>query len=96
MPDAVAGGILKHRGVSARWTIQTTIAEAKQQTRLAQDELRYWPSWQRHIALLMLAHASWIPSPRGGGKTPPGLELADSSTPHYDFHQTRYCCPNRM
>jgi SRSO17 transposase len=33
------------------------MAQAKQETRLAEDELRYWPSWHRHIALLMMAHA---------------------------------------
>lgn len=55
---------------SARWSIETTIEEAKGETGLDEYEVRYWHSWHRHITLSMMAHA-WLASTRQaaeGGK----------------------------
>ncbi len=48
---------------SARWSIETTIEEAKGETGLDEYEVRYWHSWHRHITLSMMAHA-WLASIR--------------------------------
>ena len=48
---------------SARWSIETTIEEAKGETGLDEYEVRHWHSWHRHITLSMMAHA-WLASIR--------------------------------
>jgi SRSO17 transposase len=47
----------------ARWSIEQCFAEGKGEAGLADYEVRYWPSWHRHITLSMLAHA-WLASMR--------------------------------
>jgi SRSO17 transposase len=48
---------------ATRWSIETTIEEAKGETGLDEYEVRYWHSWHRHITLAMMAHA-WLASIR--------------------------------
>jgi SRSO17 transposase len=35
------------------------LEEARSEVGLAEYEVRYWPSWYRHITLALLAHA-WL------------------------------------
>jgi len=56
---------------STRWSIETTIEEAKGETGLDEYEVRYWHSWHRHITLSMMAHA-WLASIRQGVGEKPG------------------------
>ncbi|MFH1486598.1 MAG: IS701 family transposase [Chloroflexota bacterium] len=56
---------------STRWSIETTIEEAKGETGLDEYEVRYWHSWHRHITLSMMAHA-WLASIRQGAGEKPG------------------------
>lgn len=55
---------------AGRWSVETTIEEGKGETGLDEYEVRYWPSWHRHITLSMMAHA-WLASLRqaAGKKT---------------------------
>jgi SRSO17 transposase len=48
---------------STRYTVEQCIEEGKGETGLDQYEVRYWPSWYRHITLSMMAHA-WLASVR--------------------------------
>ena len=47
----------------ARWSIETTLEEAKGEAGLDEYEVRYWHSWYRHITLSMMAHA-WLAAMR--------------------------------
>lgn len=57
---------------ATRYTVEQCIEEAKGEVGFDQYEVRFWPSWHRHITLAMLAHA-WLASLRsdeaakGGG-----------------------------
>lgn len=44
---------------STRFTIEQCFEEAKGETGLDHYEVRYWPSWYRHITLSMMAHL-WL------------------------------------
>ena len=44
---------------STRFTIEQCFEEAKGETGLDHYEVRYWPSWYRHITLSMMAHV-WL------------------------------------
>ena len=44
---------------SQRFTVEQCLEEAKGETGLDEYEVRYWPSWYRHITLSMMAHA-WL------------------------------------
>jgi SRSO17 transposase len=60
----VATPLLKLAQVaSTRYTVEQCIEEAKSETGLDEYEVRYWPSWHRHITLSMMAHA-WLASIR--------------------------------
>jgi SRSO17 transposase len=48
---------------STRYTVEQCIEEAKGETGLDHYQVRYWPSWYRHITLSMMAHA-WLASLR--------------------------------
>ncbi len=41
----------------ARWAIEGTFEAAKQEAGLADDEVRSWTGWHRHVTLASLAHA---------------------------------------
>ena len=58
--------VLKLAQVAAtRYTVEQCFEEGKKgETGLDDDEVRYWPSWYRHITLSMMAHA-WLASIRG-------------------------------
>lgn len=47
----------------ARWRIEQAFEEAKGEAGLDDYEVRYWPSWHRHITLSLLAH-SWLTATR--------------------------------
>ncbi len=53
-PDAMV------RAVGCRWCIETAIEEAKGLAGLADDEVRRWEGWQRHVTLSLLAHAALV------------------------------------
>ena len=44
---------------STRYTVEQCFEEAKGETGLDHYEVRYWPSWYRHITLSMMAHV-WL------------------------------------
>ncbi len=44
---------------STRYTIEQCFEEAKGETGLDHYQVRYWPSWYRHITLSMMAHV-WL------------------------------------
>lgn len=50
------------RVAGARWPVEQCFEEAKGETGLDQYEVRTWPSWHRHITLVMLAHGflAWL------------------------------------
>jgi SRSO17 transposase len=45
------------RVAGCRWTIETDIEEAKGEVGLDQYEVRTWPSWYRHMSLVLLAYS---------------------------------------
>ena len=45
------------RVAGARWTIESSLEEAKGETGLDEYEVRSWQSWHRHITLSLVAHA---------------------------------------
>lgn len=45
------------RVAGARWAIEECFEQAKQETGLAEYEVRSWTGWYRHITLAMVAHA---------------------------------------
>jgi SRSO17 transposase len=47
------------RVAATRYTVEQCIAEAKGEVGFDQYEVRFWPSWHRHITLVMMAHA-WL------------------------------------
>lgn len=49
------------RVAAARSTVEQCIEEAKGEVGFDQYEVRFWPSWHRHITLAMMAHA-WLAS----------------------------------
>ena len=51
------------RIAATRYTVEQCIEEAKGEVGFDQYEVRFWPSWHRHITLVMLAHA-WLASLR--------------------------------
>lgn len=48
---------------ATRYTIEQCFEEGKGETGLDEYEVRYWPSWYRHITLSMIAHV-WLASIR--------------------------------
>jgi SRSO17 transposase len=66
---------------SARWSIETTIEEAKGETGLDDYEVRYWHSWHRHITLSMMAHAwlAWIRQAEGEKNARPSAGRGERS-----------------
>jgi SRSO17 transposase len=64
---------------STRYTVEQCIEEAKGETGLDEDEVRFWHSWYRHITLSMMAHA-WLASIKRreqGKKAPQPMSLPD-------------------
>lgn len=59
------------RIAATRFTVEQCIEEAKGEVGFDQYEVRFWPSWHRHMTLVMMAHA-WLASlqaadaPKGG------------------------------
>ena len=49
------------RIAATRYTVEQCIEEAKGEVGFDQYEVRFWPSWHRHITLVMMAHA-WLAS----------------------------------
>jgi len=49
------------RVAATRYTVEQCIEEAKGEAGFDQYEVRFWPSWHRHITLVMMAHA-WLAS----------------------------------
>jgi SRSO17 transposase len=49
------------RIAATRYTVEQCIEEAKGEAGFDQYEVRFWPSWHRHITLAMMAHA-WLAS----------------------------------
>lgn len=49
------------RIAATRYTVEQCIEEAKGEVGFDQYEVRFWPSWHRHITLAMMAHA-WLAS----------------------------------
>ncbi len=45
------------RVAGSRWTVESCFEAAKQEVGLAEDEVRSWTGWYRHITLACLAHA---------------------------------------
>ena len=41
----------------ARWAVEGAFEAAKQEVGLADDEVRSWTGWHRHVTLALLAHA---------------------------------------
>lgn len=64
------------RIAATRYTVEQCLEEAKGEVGFDQYEVRFWPSWHRHITLVMLAHA-WVASlqatdaQKGGISNPP-------------------------
>ena len=63
------------RVAATRYTVEQCIEEAKGEVGLDHYEVRFWPSWHRHITLVMMAHA-WLASVKAtevqkGGLFPP-------------------------
>jgi len=48
---------------ATRYTVEQCFEEGKGATGLDDYEVRYWPSWHRHITLSLMAHA-WLASIR--------------------------------
>jgi SRSO17 transposase len=51
------------RVAATRYTVEQCFEEAKGEVGLDQYEVRHWPSWHRHVTLVMLAHA-WLAAVR--------------------------------
>lgn len=49
------------RVAATRYTVEQCIEEAKGEAGFDQYEVRFWPSWHRHITLVMMAH-TWLAS----------------------------------
>jgi SRSO17 transposase len=66
------------RIAATRYTVEQCIEEAKGEVGFDQYEVRFWPSWHRHITLVMMAHA-WLASlqsaeaPKRGRESKPSL-----------------------
>jgi len=68
------------RVAATRYTVEQCIEEAKGEVGFDQYEVRFWPSWHRHITLAMMAHA-WLASlqseepqtQKGGNQCQPSL-----------------------
>lgn len=54
------------RIAATRYTVEQCIEEAKGEVGLDHYEVRFWPSWHRHVTLAMMAHA-WLASLRAAG-----------------------------
>jgi hypothetical protein len=61
------------RVASTRFAVEQCFEEAKGQAGLDEYEVRRWPSWHRHITLMMLAHA-WLTVVRAEDAAVPALE----------------------
>jgi SRSO17 transposase len=46
-----------------RWTVEQCIEEAKGEVGLDHYEVRFWPSWYRHVTLVLMAH-TWLADQR--------------------------------
>jgi SRSO17 transposase len=65
------------RVAATRYTVEQCIEEAKGEVGFDQYEVRFWPSWHRHLTLAMMAHA-WLAAIRSaaekkGGQSKPLL-----------------------
>jgi SRSO17 transposase len=49
------------RVAATRYTVEQCIEEAKGEAGFDQYEVRFWPSWHRHITVALMAHA-WVAS----------------------------------
>ena len=76
------------RVVGTRWAVEESFETAKGEVGLAQDEVRSWQGWYRHITLALFAHAyltvlraqAGAPQPMAPNKTRRELESANRRT----------------
>src|SRR5579863_3794683 len=75
------------QGAGARWSVEQCFEEGKGETGLDEYEVRYWPSWHRHITLSMMAHA-WLASIRRQQRSQEEADAAKKS-----WHRSVYRWP---